>query len=363
MPDDELLRHAASGDLVRPEVLVAQARRMMKDDRVKAFATEFTGNWLSFRQFESFNSVDKDRFPTFTNELREAMFQEPIHFVEDALQNNRSVLDMLYGKYTFVNPVLAKHYGMPDVEAANGSKADDDTWVRVDDASKYGRGGLLPMAVFLTNSSPGLRTSPVKRGFWVVHKLLGESIPPPPPVVPELPHDEAKMDLPLREVLAQHRANPVCAGCHSRFDTFGLAMEGYGPIGEARTKDLGDRPIDNSATFPGGEQGVGVEGIQTFIRNHRQNNFVDGLARNLVAYALNRSPQLSDEGLIDRMKANLAAKGEKFDALIETVITSPQFLNKRASGRQPSAPKTLSEPVARLEQPFGDRLKSVLPVQ
>ncbi|HXJ42258.1 MAG TPA: DUF1592 domain-containing protein, partial [Bryobacteraceae bacterium] len=219
MPDAELLRHAAAGDLQRPEVLLAQTRRMLKDARVRDFATEFAGNWLDFRRFENYNSVDRDRFPNFTNDLREAMFQEPIRFIQDLITNNRSVYDALYGKYTFVNPVLAKHYGMPEM------KGDNDTWVKVDDATPYQRGGLLPMSVFLTASSPGLRTSPVKRGYWVVHRVLNETIPPPPPVVPELPHDESKTDLPLREVLAQHRSNPVCAGCHARFDTFGLALE------------------------------------------------------------------------------------------------------------------------------------------
>jgi hypothetical protein len=322
-PDAELMHHAAVGDLERPEVLLAQTRRMLKDEKVRDFATEFAGNWLDFRRFENYNSVDRQRFPTFTNDLREAMFQEPIRFIEDVIRNNRPVLDMLYGNYTFVNPVLAKHYGMPDV------KGDADTWVRVDDASRFERGGLLPMAVFLTNTSPGLRTSPVKRGYWVVHRVLGETIPPPPPVVPELPSDESKADKPLREALAQHRANPVCAGCHARFDVFGLAFEGYGPTGEARTKDLGGRPIDASATFPGGVEGTGFAGVQAFIKEYRQNDFVDGLTRKLLAYALDRSPQLSDETLIERMKANLAAKNGRFDALVETIVTSPQFLNKR----------------------------------
>jgi hypothetical protein len=323
MPDAELMKHAAAGDLQRPDVLMAQTRRMLKDERTRNFATEFAGNWLDFRRFENYNSVDRDRFPTFTNDLRESMFEEPIRFVQDVVLNNRSVLDMLYGKYTFVNPLLAKHYGMPEMK---GTK---DTWVKVDDATPYQRGGLLPMAVFLTASSPGLRTSPVKRGYWVVHRLLGETIPPPPPVVPELPHDESKTDRPLREVLAAHRANPVCAACHARFDSFGLAFEGFGPTGEARVKDLAGRPIDASATFPGGVQGAGMDGVQAFIRGHRQNDFVDGMARKLLSYALNRSLQLSDEGLIDKMKARLAANDNRFGAMVEAIVTSPQFLNKR----------------------------------
>jgi hypothetical protein len=296
---------------------------MLKAGRVRGLATEFAGNWLDFRHFETNNSVDRERFPTFNNELREAMFQEPIRFIEDTVQNDRSMLDLVYGNYTFVNPVLAKHYGMPEV------KGDADTWVRVNDAGQYGRGGLLPMAVFLTQNSPGLRTSPVKRGHWVVQRVLGETIPPPPPVVPELPNDESKMDLPVRDMLAKHRENPVCSACHARFDSFGLAFEGYGPVGGARTKDLAGRPVDTSVTFPGGTQGTGFEGLQTFIREHRQKEFVDSLSRKLLAYALNRSLQLSDESIIERMETRLAAKEYRFNSLVETIVTSPQFLNKR----------------------------------
>ena len=206
------------------------------------------------------------------------------------------MLDLLYGNYTFVNPVLAQHYGIPDVTG------DANTWVRVDNAARYGRGGLLPMAVFLTQNSPGLRTSPVKRGNWVVQRVLGVRVPPPPPVVPELPSDEAKSDLPVREMLAKHRANPVCAACHARFDSFGLAFEGYGPVGDARAKDLAGRPVDTAVTYPGGIPGTGLEGLQTFIREHREKQFIGNLSRKLLAYSLNRSLQLSDESLIDRMR-------------------------------------------------------------
>jgi hypothetical protein len=318
MPDAELLHHAALGDLQRPAVLLAQTRRMLKDPRVLGMATEFTGNWLAFRQFETNNSIDRMRFPTFNNDLREAMFQEPVRLVDDAITNNRSVLDMVYGNYTFVNPPLARHYGMPEVSG------DLNTWVRVDNADQYGRGGLLPMAVFLTQNSPGLRTSPVKRGNWVVQKVLGIRVPPPPPVVPELPSDESKSDLPIREMLAKHRSNPMCAACHSRFDSFGLAFEGYGPVGEARTKDLAGRPVDTAVTYPGGVDGTGLTGLKTFIHEHRQKEYVANLSRKLLAYALNRSLQLSDESLVDRMQSQY-----RFDSLIETIVTSPQFLNKR----------------------------------
>jgi hypothetical protein len=205
----------------------------------------------------------------------------------------------------------------------------------VDDAGRYERGGLIPMAAFLTENAPGLRTSPVKRGYWVVKRVLGEIIPPPPPNVPELPDDEAKSDAPLRDILAQHRANPVCAACHARFDSFGLAFEGYGPIGEMRAKDLAGRPIDASATFPGGAsfgptQGSGFEAVLAYIKEHRQADYLDNLSRKLTSYALSRSLMLSDEALIDRMNTRSAANGYKIDSLVETIVTSPQFLTKRA---------------------------------
>ena len=323
-PDAELLRHAAAGDLNQPQVLLAQTRRMLKDPKVSGLATEFTGNWLAFRQFETNNTVDRARFPTFDADLREAMFQEPIRFMQDNIQNDRSVLDLLYADYTFVNPPLARHYGMPEV------KGDTSHWVRVDNASKYGRGGVLPMAVFMTQYSPGLRTSPVQRGHWVVSKVLGMAIPPPPPVVPELPSDESKTELPIRQMLEQHHKNPFCAGCHQRFDSFGLVFEGYGPVGEARGQDLAGRPIDASATFPGGVDAAGLDGLKSYIRAHRQDQFIDNLSRKLLAYALNRSLQLSDDSLIDTMKRKLTSSGYEFRSLVETIVLSSQFLDRRA---------------------------------
>ncbi len=323
MPDEELSQHAAAGDLRKPEVLIAQTRRMLKDDRVRGLATEFGGNWLDFRHFEQHNGVDRQRFPAFTNDLRESMFEEPIRFIEDAFRGNRSVLDFLYGNYTFVNADLAKHYGMPEVKGPPG------TWVRVDDAGKYGRGGLLAMSVFLTENASGLRTSPVKRGNWIAKRILGEIIPPPPPNVPELPADESKSDLTLRQMMEKHRANPVCASCHARFDSFGLAFEGYGPVGEARTADLAGRPADAHAVFPGGSQGTGLAGLQTYIREHRQTDFLENTARKLLAYALGRSLMMSDELLLQQMQSKLASNGYRIDTLVETIVTSPQFVNRR----------------------------------
>ena len=332
MPDAELMARAAAGDLHRPEVLVAQARRMLRDDRVRGLATEFGGNWLDFRRFEEHNSVDRTRFTTFNDELRRSMFEEPVRFFVDLVRNDRSVREFLGGKSTFVNPSLARHYGMP------APKLGKDGWVRVDDATPYGRGGLLPMAVFLTKNSPGLRTSPVKRGYWVVRRLLGENIPAPPAIVPDLPDDESKLgEVTLREALVRHRADKNCAGCHARFDGIGLAYEGYGPVGEFRTKDLGGRPVETRAAFPGGGEGTGLDGLRAYVVERRGAEFIDNLCRKLLAYALGRSLLPSDDETIDSMRKRLAADGDRFGSLVESIVTSPQFRNRRVDIAQAEA--------------------------
>ena len=277
MPDAELWRHAAAGDLHQPEVIKAQARRMLQDARSRALAVEFGTNWLGIRDFEQIGTVDRTRFSAFNDALRDAMFEEPIRFLLDVFRRNRSILDFLFARDTFVNPVLARHYGMPPVAS------EESVWVRVPDADRYQRGGLLPMAAFLTKNAPGLRTSPVKRGYWVAKNLLGDPIPPPPPLVPELPADEAKMDLPLRQMLERHRANPSCASCHARFDSFGLALEAFDPIGQRRTHDLGGRTVDARATFPKGVEGEGLPGMRQYLRDHRQADFVRGFSSRLLA--------------------------------------------------------------------------------
>jgi hypothetical protein len=291
---------------------------MLRDSKIRGLATEFAGNWLDFRRFQEHNAVDRDRFPTFTNDLRQAMFEEPIRYVVDVAQENRPLLDLLYGHDTFVNRSLAKHYGMPE-------PAKED-WVRVEDARPYGRGGLLTMAVFLTKNAPGLRTSPVKRGYWVVRRLLGEQIPPPPPTVPALPKDEANLgDLTLPQVLARHREDQACAGCHRRFDSVGLVFEGFGPIGERREKDLGGKPVQTRGTFPDGKDRDGLPGLREYLKERRQQDFVDTLCQMLLSYALGRGLLPSDRGTLDEMK-----KQDRFGRLVEVIVTSSQFRNRRS---------------------------------
>jgi hypothetical protein len=319
LPDAELRARAEAGELRRPEVLKAQVRRMLRDPKVRGMAVEFMGNWLDFRRFEEHNAVDRERFPAFTNELRQSMFEEPVRFFMDVVRRNRPILDLLYARDTVVNAALARHYGMPEPPG--------DAWAAVEDARPYGRGGLLTMAVFLTKNAPGLRTSPVKRGYWVVRRLLGEQIPPPPPTVPALPKDEAALgELTLPQVLARHREDRACAGCHRRFDSVGLAFEGYGPIGERRERDLGGKPVQTSGTFPDGKDRDGLAGLVGYLRERRQDDFVSNLCAKLLSYALGRSLLPSDRATLEELR-----KQERFDGLVDVIVSSPQFLNRRSS--------------------------------
>ena len=154
------MRWASEDTSVDPESIPIHATRMLQDDKVRGLATEFAANWLDIRRFEEHNSVDRNRFPEFTDELRRSMFEEPLRYFVDLVHHDRPVLELLNADHTFVDSALAKHYNVDGVDIAPGE------WARIDAAQRYGRGGLLPMAVFLTKNAPGLRTSPVKRGYW-----------------------------------------------------------------------------------------------------------------------------------------------------------------------------------------------------
>ena len=323
MPDEELSTLAQAGNLQRTEVLLGQVRRMLKHDRARALAIEFAGNWLGFRQFRNHVGVDRSKFTQFTDELRESMFQEPVYFISDWIRRDGSVRELLEASHTYVDKNLAEHYQIPYT-------VDTDGWLRIDNAQDYGRGGLLGMSVFLTKHSPGLRTSPVKRGYWIVKQVLGEQIAAPPTDVPELPENEADLgDLTLREVLEKHRELRSCAVCHDKFDFAGLVFEGYDPIGQRRSHDLGGKLVDDSTVFPDGTTGRGLVGLQQYLLNRRQEQFDDNYCRKLLAYGLGRSLLLSDESVIQQMKQALVEKEGRFSSLIDVIVMSSQFLNKR----------------------------------
>ncbi len=342
LPDKELMALAEKKQLSTPEVLRGQIDRMLRDQKVSGFAKEFLGNWLEFRRFEEHNAVDRSRYPAFDESLRSAMFEEPLRFFVDLIQRDGRVHELIDADHTFVNSILARHYGISDQlpgQLSEGKSDSQTDWTRLDGASRFGRGGLLPMSVFLTRNSPGLRTSPVKRGYWVVRRLLGEHIPAPPPNVPELPKDETDFGkLSLAQILARHRDNVACAGCHDRFDSIGLIFEAYGPIGDHRTVDLSGNPVETMAVFPDGSGGRTLGDLKRYLIQSRRADFEDNFARKLLSYALGRSLLLSDRKTIEEMQESLRSESGSVRTAIQVIVTSPQFRMKRRSAVASSNP-------------------------
>ncbi len=335
MPDKELLDLAARGELNNPKTLRAQMRRMLKDPKVSGFAQEFFGQWLQYGDFLKSESVNRQVFPEFDEALKQAMFEEPTRFATALIQNDESVLGLLRSDETYVNKRLARHYGIP----FRGTVATD--WEKATGLLQQGRGGFPGMAVFLTKNSQPDRTSPVKRGFWVVHTLLGEHIPAPPPDVPVLPAKETDTKgKSIRELLALHTDNATCARCHKRFDAVGLSMEGFDAIGKVRAKDLACRPIDNLVRLPNGDEVRGLPEFTKYLAAERKHEFTQTLCRKLLGFALGRSLELSDKALLEKMQTELEQSDYRVTILFETVVLSPQFRNQRGKDYIPALGKT-----------------------
>jgi AraC-like DNA-binding protein len=329
-PDKQLQDHAKQGQLWTSQEIPQQFSRMIHDDRFKGMAKEFVGNWLEFRRFETHQGVDRHQFPEFNDTLRQAMFEEPIEYFVDLVRRNGKLIELVDSKHVLVNKQLAKHYGL---EAMYGS--DEKEWQCIEVAEESSLGGLIPMGVFLTQNSPGLRTSPVKRGYWVVRKILGEKIPAPPPNVPELPDSEHDLgELTLREVLEKHREHPSCASCHARFDSFGLLLEGFDPIGRPRSIDLAGHQISAAANLPDGSSAEGLGGLKQYIRDKRADDFRRNFCEKLVAFGLGRTLILSDRLLVDDMLAALRKEDDKIQAAFIVLLQSPQFQSKRPPNLQ-----------------------------
>jgi hypothetical protein len=337
LPDAELLAAARAGKLQDEAELLAQTRRMLADPRIDALAREFFGQWLRYRDYLSKDAIHAASFPGYDDALRQAMFEEPRRLATYLIQQDKPVTDLLNSDQTFVNGVLARHYGGAIAEQYLRQSANPAQWRRVSGLRESGRGGLFGMGVILTKTSKGERTSPVKRGFWTVHHLLGQHFPPPPADVPELPPNEKQAAKTIRELIVAHTADPNCAMCHVHFDSLGLALEGFDPIGRARKLDLGGRPVDDEAVLPSGQSARGIGGLIEYIEQHRRQDFTRTLCRKFLGYALGRSVVLSDQPLLNEMEHALEQNNGRFSALFETVVLSPQFRRRRGDDFSPGS--------------------------
>lgn len=326
MPDDRLLDLARAKQLRKPGVLKKQVRRMLMDPRSDALVENFAGQWLLLRKLDGLE-MDPKQFPTFNAELRDAMRTEAELFFSDVLRENRSVLSFLDSEYTYLNETLADHYGIGRV------KGDDFYRVRLSADSP--RGGVLTMAATLTVTSHATRTSPVKRGDYVLAQLMGSAPPPPPPDVPplEIATEAVGEQASLREQLAAHVADPNCAVCHKRLDPIGLAMENFDAIGAWRDHEQG-KPIDANGELPGGVAFNGPTELKA-VMLQRQDGFIENLAKKMLTYAVGRGNEPFDRPTIKKVVQHVEDNDYRMQSLIESIVLSDAFMKARGRETKP----------------------------
>jgi mono/diheme cytochrome c family protein len=333
MPDDELFDLAGKKTLTAN--LDAQVQRMLKDPKAGALVENFGMQWLQLRRLKTF-APDAKLFPNFDDALRSAMMKETELFFQAIVRENRSILDLIDADYTFLNERLAQHYGIVDTNGTwagqkpskpGGQPIRGEQFVRVSLPGKE-RGGLLTQASILTVTSNPTRTSPVKRGRWVLEQLLGTPPPPPPPNVPELAETEkAVLSGSLRQRMEQHRVNPNCANCHARMDPIGFAFENFNAIGSFRVKD-GEFPIDPAGTLPDGRSFKGPGELKAILKE-KKDLVSRCLTEKLLIYALGRGLEYYDRPSIDRINAALARNEYKFSTLVTEIVRSDPFRLRR----------------------------------
>ena len=317
MPDDELFALAERGKLRK--TLDAEVRRMLKDPRARALVENFAGQWLQIRNLKLI-APDTVQFPEFDDNLRAAMEKETQLFFEAIMKEDRSVLDFLDSDYTFVNERLARLYSIPGVGG--------EQFQRVSLKGSH-RGGLLTQASILTITSNPTRTSPVKRGKWILENILGTPPPPPPPDVPDLKEGkEAVLSGTLRQRMEQHRANTMCASCHARMDPIGFGFENFDGIGAWREKD-GSFPIDPAGKLVSGETFQGPADLKQILLNRKKEEFLRCLSERLLTYSLGRGLEYYDRKAVDQIAQNLAKNKYKFSSLVLGVVKSAPFQMRR----------------------------------
>ncbi|MCA8994940.1 MAG: DUF1592 domain-containing protein [Planctomycetaceae bacterium] len=324
MPDDELFELAKQNRLHEPDVLEAQTRRMLKDERADALIENFAGQWLGLRKLAT-NEVapDPEVYPEFNDMVRYDFWKETELFFRDILRENRSIYDMVDARYTFVNDRLAKIYGIEGVEGPEFRR------VVLTDGH---RAGLLTQGSILTLTSYPTRTSPVKRGQWVLENLLGTPPPAAPPVVPALEETQkANPNLSFREQLELHRKDPTCASCHKLMDDIGFGLQNFDAIGRWRERD-GEFPIDATGTLPTGESFEGPIELIEILRN-RKEQFGRCLSEKLLTYAIGRGVEYYDKCAIDEILAELE-RDDRFETLVVAIVKSRPFLMRRGQPEQ-----------------------------
>lgn len=319
IPDDELLEAATKGELSKPEVLTKQTRRMLADPRAQSLANNFADQWLYLRNVDSL-TPDIRLFPDFDDNLRQAFREETELFFESVLREDRSVLDLLKTDYTYLNERLAKHYGITGVYGSHFRK--------VALKPETHRGGLLRQGSVLSVTSYATRTSPVIRGHWILGNLLGSPPPPPPGNVPALKEKTISATLPVRERLAEHRANAACASCHDVMDPVGFALENFDAIGRWRDYEDG-YPVDAEGGLPDGSKFVGVDALEQGLLK-RPELFVGTLTEKMLTFALGRGIEPFDAPAVRKVVREAERDDFRFSSVIIGVVNSTPFQMRKS---------------------------------
>jgi len=330
IPDEELRRAAAAGELSNPALLAKQVKRMTADAKARRLATEFFGQWLGFYHFDEYRGVDTTRFSEFKDEVRSAMYDEAVSTFEYIVRQGRPVSEILDADYTFLNKPLAAFYGVgKDLKLTEKME-------RVDGANAFNRGGALRLGSVLTTTSAPLRTSPVKRGDWILRRILGTPTPPPPADAGTIPADDKTFNgLTVRERLAQHKRNATCANCHSRIDPLGFPLEGYDAVGRTRATYADGKPVDVIGEFADDTKISGAAGLLEYLRG-KDKQVMTTLSKKMLGYALGRTVRGSDRPLIQAMTAR--GDDASFSDLAIAIVNSRQFRNRAAEDAVTSVP-------------------------
>ena len=315
MPDDELRAVADRGTLSDPKVLREQVERMLSDPKSFALTENFTGQWLGLRKLGEMPPDPERNQAYYEGRLEDAMRRETQLFFAHVLGENRSILEFVDSDYTFLNPALARHYGIPDV--------DEEEFHKVSLQPDTHRGGLLGQGSILTATSNGVETQPVIRGIWVLENLLGTPPNPPPPDVEPIEPDTRGVAT-IRQLMEKHRNNPACYECHRKIDPIGLSLENYDHVGAWRDRYSKQVPIDSSGELPDGTTIPGPSGIKAFLLNRPQ-QFTQCLTEKLLVYALGRRLSFADRDDIDQIVSAMPMHNYGFRELIQQIVTSEAF--------------------------------------
>jgi hypothetical protein len=320
VPDDELLDSAVRGKLSQPAEYDKQVRRLLADPRSKNLATNFAGQWLRLRNVDAIDP-SATLFRDFDDNLRQAMRQETEMFFDSVLREDRSVRLFIKSDYTFLNERLAKHYEIPNVYGTR--------FRRVALTPEMRRGGLMRQASVLSVTSYATRTSPVLRGVLVLRNIIGAPPPPPPPNVPALDDSKMSANLTMRQRLAAHRKNTICATCHGTIDPVGFSLENFNAVGQWRDFEVDGSRVDSSGAAPGSGPLQGIDGLENALMA-RPELFVSALTENMMTFALGRGVEFYDAPAIRKIVKDAAKEDYKFSSIILGIAKSVPFQMRRA---------------------------------